>query len=120
MLNNWFKPLPPQMKEYFQMLNENQLGQQVQSFIGDFPDLSNCDLAIIGIGPFSLAIRRSLYEMEGFGKLKIADLGNVASISTAALKPVLAELYHANIIPIILGGDDSLVHTLVTLSLIHI
>jgi len=102
------------MKEYVEMLNNNQLGRQIDAFMDEFPDLADCNIALIGVGPFSMAIRRSLYEMEGFNQLKIADLGNVASISTSALKPVLDELYNAEIIPILLGGDDTLVHTLVT------
>lgn len=59
------------------------------------------------------AIRRELYRLSGFPDLRIADAGNIAmgasySDSIYALSSTLNRLLAQRIIPIILGGDQTL------------
>jgi hypothetical protein len=111
MLNNWLQPLPDNLVEEMGLLNDHQLGRKIASFSKEFPNLESCDVAIIGIGPFANSIRRYLYQMESPFQLSIADLGNLASLTSSGIFPVLQELADSDIIPIVLGGDKELVET---------
>ena len=93
-----------------------------------FPDISSCQLAIIGVeesrytvhnsispgGPD--LVRHSLYKLhEGPFKLEIADLGNIKQGHTvedtyAALSEVIVELLENDVIPVVIGGSQDLTY----------
>ncbi|MEZ5023108.1 MAG: formimidoylglutamase [Chitinophagales bacterium] len=59
------------------------------------------------------AIRRQLFQLKNFPKIKIIDAGNIKmgvsyKDSHFALKSTLHEMLKADIIPIVLGGDKTL------------
>lgn len=59
------------------------------------------------------AIRKQLFQLKNFPKLKILDVGNIKmgvsyKDSHFALKSTLHEMLKADIIPIVLGGDKTL------------
>jgi hypothetical protein len=92
-------------RELISLLNENQFGTQVTVHTDEFPDLSNCQVAIVGLGPFAKAVRQELYHMNwSFRNLKIADIGNIANPTPEVVRPVLDELHRAGVLPIIIGG----------------
>lgn len=74
---------------------------------GEFPALKGVRAAIIGIGDEDAnAVRRALYPLAAsFGKLKIADLGNIRKDSLSFIIPALVELMEARILPILIGND---------------
>jgi formiminoglutamase len=91
-----------------------------------FPDISDCQIAIIGVeesrnasgSPIATGgpdmIRRYLYNLhQGAFKVQIADLGNIISGNTiddtyVALTEVVVELLENKVIPVILGGSQDL------------
>lgn len=93
-----------------------------------FPDLSNTDLAIVGVKEdrngsgnegCALApdyIRKHLYNLyQGAFDTRIADLGNVRagdSVSDTyfAVKTIVAQLLEQNITPVILGGSQDMTY----------
>lgn len=110
--------------------NESQFGQQFQIYKseGDFPDLEEVNLAIIGVcedrnavnnagcnnGPDS--VRSFLYKLYGTGfTTKVADLGNIMPGHSTddtyfAVRSCVDHLIRKNIIPIILGGSQDLTY----------
>ncbi|MEZ5006572.1 MAG: formimidoylglutamase [Chitinophagales bacterium] len=61
------------------------------------------------------AIRRQLFQLKNFPKIKIIDAGNIKmgvsyKDSHFALKSTLHEMLKADIIPIVLGGDKTLLY----------
>lgn len=107
---------------------KSHLSQQITRHISGkpFPDISNCQIAIIGVEETRNAvnntsasggpdlIRSHLYNLHsGPFKLQIADLGNIITGNSAddtyvALSEVLAELIENKVIPIIIGGSQDL------------
>jgi arginase family enzyme len=105
-------------------------GKIVNSYIqgGDFPNLENVQLAIIGVEEDRQAINNegcglaADYVRENFYKLfqgdysaKIVDLGNIKKGNTIedsyfALTDVLTQLLKKNIIPIVVGGSQDLTY----------
>jgi len=105
-----------------------RIGDIVNAFIdpGNFPDLNNADIAILGVNEDRNAvenegcsqgadhIRTELYRLfNGNAKLNIIDLGNMLQGHTIsdtyfALTAVITELLARNIFPIILGGGQDL------------
>ncbi|NQV01769.1 MAG: arginase family protein, partial [Bacteroidia bacterium] len=130
------------MEEFFDPINLNeifppseeeghrQIGDLIRTFAepGAFPDLENCDLAIIGAPEERNAannegcasgpdyIRKYLFQLfPGSFIPRIIDLGNLKRGHTAkdtyfALTGIITELLNANVIPIILGGSQDLTY----------
>ena len=99
MLENWLKA-----GKIGENLQSWQLGQNIQSFTSDFPDLKNSKVALIGTGKDVDKIRKHLYDLAyAFPKMAIADIGNLRKATDAFLLPVIRELLENNIIPIIIS-----------------
>ena len=105
MLVHWMHSVGQDSRELISLLNENQLGKQITVHLEDFPDISEYQIALVGIGPFARAVRQELYQMNwSFRSLKMVDLGNIANPTPEVVRPVLDELHRADILPIIIGG----------------
>lgn len=107
----------------------SHLGEKIRCFSTDFPDLEQkTDIAIIGVQDDRNAInnsgcalgpdyiREKLYQLfEGGYKVKIADLGNIKQGATItdtyfAIKTVVNELIHKDILPVIIGGGQDITY----------
>jgi len=92
---------------------------------GNFPDLDNVKVAIIGVGEGRSSkdnegcatapdkVRESFYSLAYIPSLVVADLGNIlpghsVKDTYVALEFVCAELLEKKIVPIILGGSQDL------------
>ena len=108
MLQNWMKPVQLEEVTDYDVLNKGQLGQNILIHHSDFPLLNDISCAIIGVSPFANRVRTQLYRMQwAFGDLNIADIGDVANTTSEFIKPLLQELIHSGITPILIGGDKS-------------
>ncbi|HEX8517812.1 MAG TPA: formimidoylglutamase [Bacteroidia bacterium] len=105
-------------------------GKVIRKFTpeGDFPDLADVQLAIIGVeedrqsvnnegcGLAADYVRENLYRLfQGNYNSKIADLGNIRKGNTIedsyfALTDVLSQLLRKKIIPIVIGGGQDLTY----------
>ncbi|MDD2963060.1 MAG: formimidoylglutamase [Bacteroidales bacterium] len=123
----YFKPLTPEVFDP-ESYSHLRVGHQIKAYTtqGQFPDLSEADLVLIGIaenrgrdaqptqnnGPDE--IRKYFYKLFPARKqMKIADLGNMQTGSSledtwAALSEIVGALLESSIIPIILGGGQHL------------
>ncbi len=107
----------------------SQLGQKVEHYSVDFPDLEQkVDIAIIGVqearnsdGNEGSAlgadyVREKLYKLhEGAYTTKIVDLGNIRQGATVtdtyvALRTVVEELIRQDVFPLIIGGSQDLTY----------
>jgi len=109
--------------EHQQMFNQIKIHQ-----LDNFPDLTEIQLAIVGIAEDRNAkrqvepekglknIREAFYNLFNHtDNLQLADLGNLklgenAYQSYQALSIIVQELFSNNIIPIIIGGTQDLTH----------
>ncbi len=99
MLENWLKA-----GKIDEELQSWQFGKNIEHFEGEFPNLKDVKVAIIGTGKEVDTIRKHLYELSyPFGKMAIADIGNLRKSNEEFLLPVIRELLDNNIIPIILS-----------------
>jgi formiminoglutamase len=109
-------------------MDSGRLGTLIKGHFepGQFPDLENIDIAIIGVceDRYSLNnfgcsdapdwVRKFLYRLyQGPYSVRIADLGNIRSGSRTedtyfALRDVISHLLERNIFPLILGGSQDL------------
>ena len=107
-------------------LNDAQLGNKIQLFTNEFPDIGTADIVLLGIGDERGTgngvtqsnapdlIRKSLYRLYSWHPdLQIADVGNIISGASlqdtyAAAKTVIAELLVQKKTVIILGGSHDL------------
>src|SRR3989344_4931059 len=127
------------MQEFFTPIDTSQFngankyaatsyGKLISTYVqgGDFPDLENIHLVIIGVeedrkalnnegcGLAADYVRENLYKLfQGNYSTKIADLGNIKkgnSIEDSyfAVTDVLSQLLKKNIIPIVIGGSQDL------------
>ena len=123
-------PVSKSVLAHRELQPEHALGPKMQVFSGasSFPDLSNCNLAIVGVAEDRRSenymgrdfnfdrIRMALYSLyPGSWHLQIADLGDIQAGDRVedtyfALKQVVVALRQENIIPIILGGSQDLVY----------
>ena len=107
-----------------------KLGELIKIFSdkNNFPDTSNCDIAILGINEDRNAInnigcasapdhvRKYLYQLRGGNfNINIVDLGNIKPGFTIedtyfAVSTVLSELLKNNIVPVIIGGSQDLTY----------
>ena len=106
MLDNWLHPLEPKSLN-IPKLFRNQFGKKITRYEKALPDLSKTRLALLGIGNEDAdAVRKALYQLSfPFGRLKIADLGNVRKLETDFVIPILKELLESHIFPIVIGGN---------------
>ena len=107
---------------------EQMLGQIIQGNFGDFPDLDDIDLALIGVNEGRRSshnsacahapdeVRKFLYRLyQGNFSARIADLGNIAAGDSVedtyyALSQSVDFLIRKNIIPVIIGGGHDLTY----------
>lgn len=109
MLQHWFDPLDSSIFDLVDDQAENTFIGNVQLYVDAFPILSNIEIIIFGIGGDGLfAIREQLYQMPfPFGKVKLADLGNIKNQNKDFIFPILQELYISGITPIILSENQN-------------
>jgi len=108
MINNWFYPIDTNQLQNYNKLKNYHFGKKILLHKDTTIDLSECSIAIIGIGQEnSNAIRDILYHTSfHFKKLKIVDLGNARKEEPAFLIPILKELMDSNILPIVIGSSN--------------
>lgn len=110
MLKNWLSPVPLDDILVDLPLSSYQIGKNIAIYSSNrLPGLKTAKIAIVGINPEeSNLVRRFLYSMGfHFGKLRIADIGNVRKPTMEFVVPVLQELISGGIIPIIIGNDQA-------------
>jgi len=110
-----------------ELYRPTQVGNTISVYDETFPDITECDLVIVGCGEqrgdristapdhaAPDAIRRQLYALQSWHPdIRIADIGNIvtgASVndSYAALRSVVQELKNAGKTVLILGGSHDL------------
>jgi formiminoglutamase len=106
MLDNWLRPVAKHIREIPDP-GETKFGNNIQRFEQSLPDLKHTQVALIGIGEEEAdAVRSALYPLSfPFGKLKIADLGNVRKEDHSFIIPVISELLEGKICPVIIGRE---------------
>ncbi len=110
--------------------SENQLGSFVAAYTNanDFPDLTDIDIAIIGVvedrrapqnlgcGKAPNAVREYLYKLfPGSFRPRVVDLGNIlpgheVQDTYYALRSSVEYLVRNNVVPVILGGSQDLTY----------
>ncbi len=108
MINNWFLPVNTKALKNYNKLKSHQFGKKIILHKETYLDLSECNIALIGIGQInSNAIREVLYNTSfPFKHLNIVDLGNARKEEPTFLIPILKELMNSNILPVILGASN--------------
>ena len=127
-ISHFFQPIHSEISNYFSSDTEDRIGSKVKSYFegGDFPELDEIDIAIIGVcedrGAVSNQgssqapdeVRNYLYRLySGNFELKVADLGNILpgySLNDTyfALTQITEELLKKQIFPLIIGGSQDL------------
>ena len=130
-IRSYFDPIDiprPQVND--ETLIREKFGDRVVAFTdpGNFPDYSDCDIAIIGVPEDRFAIsndgcalapdpvRMQLYELyPGSYIPRVADLGNLkrgfeVNDTYFALSEVIATLLKQEIIPLVIGGSQDLTY----------
>lgn len=125
-IQHFFSPIDLIEKSF----SENKLGNVITSYIndGDFPELENIDMAIIGVCESRNSInnegsalapdqvRNYLYNLyQGSFRARMVDLGNIqqgheVEDTYYALKTTIEYLIRNNVIPIIIGGSQDLTY----------
>jgi len=109
MLQNWLSPIELGKLSATTESNVKTFDKSILVYENQFPDLSETQIAFIGIGYQSDMIRKALYELVfPFKNLKIADLGNARKDDISFLIPIIKELLDSGIFPIILGLEEHL------------
>ncbi len=110
MLDNWLRPIDLNLVKELE-LDKSRFGTKILRYEDALPDLKNVAIALIGVGEEDAnALRRQLYPMSfSFGKMKIADLGNVRREEVSFIIPVIRELLAGGICPLIIGREGRLV-----------
>lgn len=116
--------------EFNDGINHRRLGDLITVYAPEtnFPDISDFDIAIVGVGEDRNAptnqgtakapdhIRQYLYQLfQGRFQPKIVDLGNIKTGFTVedtyfAISSVLSEIMEAGVVPIILGGSQDITY----------
>jgi len=106
MLDNWLQPVHSNFVDDLDFGPE-QFGAKIKRYQHKFPSLKDVSVALVGIGEAEAnAVRQALYPMSfPFGKMKIADLGNVRKEESSFIIPLLQELLEGKICPVIIGHD---------------
>ncbi len=109
MLDNWLRPIQHDLLEELD-LHKDQFGSKIKRHQQKIPSLKDVQVAIVGIGDAEAdAVRRELYPLcFPFGKMKIADLGNLRKEDGAFALPLLQELLEGKICPVVIGREDAL------------
>ena len=125
-IQHFFSPIDLIEKSF----SENKLGSVITSYIneGDFPELENIDMAIVGVCESRNSInnegsalapdqvRNYLYNLyQGSFRARMVDLGNIqqgheVEDTYYALKTTIEYLIRNNVIPIIIGGSQDLTY----------
>ncbi len=105
MIESYFQPIA----KLTQVLS-GTAGAQIPRYEKKFPDLSKCQVAIIGCGWAADRFRSHFYQLSWrFGNLNVADLGNLAggdeNSRSHALSEALAELMEKGIFVIVIGDE---------------
>ena len=107
MLQNWLSPL----SDDFETMGyaTHQLGNWIDIYDGEFPDLQETQIALLGVGSESATkVRSALYQLSfPFFGLKITDLGDLRKKELSFIIPVLKELIGSKICPILIGDHPS-------------
>ncbi len=114
MLNHWLSPIELNDFPHFDSLSADSFGKKIALHapsslrkVGDLPDLSAIQIAILGIGAGADSVRRVLYGLSfPFGDLSVADLGNLRKEEISFIIPLLNELMQGGIVPIIIGHSE--------------
>ena len=108
MLQNWLKPVAATTLKSADEGADHSLGRHLVWYRDELPSLRKVKVALIGIEEKTAApIREHLYATAWhFPKGHVADLGNLRKADAAVLIPMLAELLHSHILPIVLGAGD--------------
>lgn len=125
----FFNPIDSDIVDLQENMTGNRMGKKIGLHtIGDFPDLSNVSIVILGVEEERNAcnnqgcalapdaIRKHFYQLYHQEKMpKIADLGNLKigkqpNDTYTILSEILAELIENEIIPIILGGSQDITY----------
>ncbi len=126
LITDFLQPLDLSVILNDEELNDAQLGNKIQLFSNEFPDLDAADIVLLGIGDERGTgngvmqseapdlIRKNLYRLYSWHPdIQIADVGNIIAGFTladtyAAAKTVIAELLGQKKTVIILGGSHDL------------
>ena len=112
MLENFLQPINTTRFLDIEDLETYQVGRRIEIFLKGkaFPSLQNVQIAIIGIGiKEANQVRQALYSLSfPFKGLNIVDLGNLRKPTVDVLTPVIKDLLDSNILPIIIGEQQSL------------
>ncbi len=105
MLDNWLKPVPESIT--LTAKANYQLGNHIQIFLDQLPELRQTQIALIGVEDAEAnAVRNALYQMSfPFSNLKVADLGNARKVDKTFIVPLLKELLDSQIVPVILSAE---------------
>ena len=126
----YFEPVHITSFKFASDTQPKRLGDVINSYleINEFPDASQCDIAIIGIKEDRKSInnegcakapdviRNYLYKLyAGNYNIRIADLGNIKpgfkiEDTYFAVTSVIAELLKNDIVPVIIGGGQDLTY----------
>ncbi len=108
MFQNWLNPTTVHQREASLFKDTACFIRHIQAYETDLPNLESTQIALIGMQPnHADAIRKALYSLSyNFKGLNIVDLGNLKKDSPSFVIPILKELYEANILPILIGGNN--------------
>ena len=127
---DFLKPLDDSLLVHAKLQANHSLSQCIEVYTakGNFPDLSNKKMALVGVEEGRAAvgnydtglkleeIRKELYKLyPGNWPVNIADLGNISKGNTIedtyfALNEIITYLLKNKIIPIIIGGGQDLTY----------
>lgn len=107
MLNNWLNPVNALLT------NNSFFNVSFSSEDNSIPSLENIEIALIGILPdVTDKVRQHLGSFHNhFKNVQIADLGNCRKSDVDFITPLINELLHSGIIPILVGADVQLFNT---------
>lgn len=106
MIESFFEPVS---KSLIKKKIKGTIGAECQINLGEFPDVNQIDVAILGLGENANFIRPHLYNYAmAFDGLEIADFGNLKHNGSeanilAGLTECLIAIRELNIIPIVIG-----------------
>ncbi len=131
MIFNYLHPVKNNVIEELSFYNDNRFGLNISIHTEDIqPEIQkDCNIAIVGVqedrdavnnegaGSDFSVLRKELYKLySGNWHLNIVDLGNIIKGNTSndthfALRQVVNFLVKKNIIPIVIGGSQSLTYS---------
>lgn len=129
-ISHYFEPISLVGQEFTKQTDWNRIVNVASVYAqdGDFPELNDIQIAIIGVGEDRAAlqnkgcakapnsVRDHFFNMYShWNQLKLADLGNIKRGNTIqdtyfALKEVISSLLSNEIIPVIVGGSHDLTY----------